>query len=70
MRYKDVIKYFGSAAKTARVLGYKHRQRVQKWKLKGIPTGDQALIEIATRGRLRGNLPRGVRMEGDRGVQT
>jgi len=62
MTYDDVIAHFGSAAATARALGYKHRQRVHKWKAMGfIPTGEQALIEIITARKLKANLPRGIR---------
>jgi len=58
MTYDEVVSHFGSAAAAARALGYRHRQRVHKWKdMDAIPLGDQALIEIVTRRKLRADLP-------------
>lgn len=62
MTYEDVIAHFGTAAEVARRLGYRHRQRVHKWKtMEAIPLGDQALIELATGGHLKADLPATIR---------
>lgn len=56
MTYDELIDHFGSAAEAARVLGYKHRQRVHKWQDEGIPREEQALIEVVTAGKLKADI--------------
>jgi len=64
MTYDQLIQHFGSAAEAARVLGYEHRQHVQKWKAGGIPREKQALIEIVTGGQLVADIAPAERAEG------
>ena len=63
MTYAQLIQYFGTTANAARSLGYEHRQRVNKWKDTGIPREEQALIELATGGKLRADIAPAERPE-------
>ena len=59
MTYTDLIGAYGSEARAAKELGM-HRQRVNRWKT-GIPLTAQIQIELATRGRLKADLPQEMR---------
>lgn len=64
MTYDQLIEHFGTAADAARALGYEHRQRVQKWKLTGIPREEQALVELVTAGKLTADIAPAARGDG------
>lgn len=55
MTYEQAIKYFGTESEIARSLGVKPPS-VSEWK-DGIPIGRQYQIELATKGRLKADIP-------------
>lgn len=59
MRYRDLLKHFGSEADAARAIK-KNRQTVNRWK-KLIPLDEQVRIEVLTDGALKADLPDSVR---------
>lgn len=59
MRYRDLVKHFGTEANAARALD-QYRQTVNKWK-KEIPLERQIEIERITKGQLKADLPDFVR---------
>lgn len=56
MKRHQVIEAFGSQAEAARALGLSP-STIQDWEGPGVPDGRQYQIEIATRGRLKADLP-------------
>jgi len=52
MTHADLCAYYGSAVRAAEKLGVT-RAAVSLWKRYGIPPGRQAMIQIATHGKLR-----------------
>ena len=59
MKYRDLVKHFGSEADAARAIN-KNRQTVNRWK-KAIPLDEQVRIEVLTGGALKAKLPAAVR---------
>lgn len=59
MKYRDLVKHFGSEADAARAIK-RNRQTVNRWK-KRIPLDEQIKIEVLTGGELRADLPPSVR---------
>jgi transposase len=52
MNVDDLVAHYKSQSRAAQKLGLS-RATVSIWRRRGIPLGQQALIQIATRGRLR-----------------
>jgi hypothetical protein len=59
MKYKDLIKHFGTEADAARAIN-ENRQTVNRWK-RLIPIDKQINIEVITQGELKADLPESVR---------
>lgn len=59
MKYRDLVKHFGSEADAARAIK-RNRQTVNRWK-KVIPLDEQVRIEVITSGALKADLPDMVR---------
>jgi len=53
MTFEDIVKYWGSVEKARVALGLKTRQTLYNWRDGGVPDGQQARIQIRTRGKLR-----------------
>jgi hypothetical protein len=60
MTFDDLIDHFGSVDKAAKALGLS-RQGVYRWQGRDIPLPQQIAYEVATKGRLKADLPRSVR---------
>jgi DNA-binding transcriptional regulator YdaS (Cro superfamily) len=56
MNVNDLVEFYGSQTKAADKLGV-GKAVVSIWKVRGIPPGRQAMIQIQTRGRLRADSP-------------
>ena len=60
MTYQQVEAFFGNKAAVRRALGVS-RQTVYNWESKGIRVERQVMIEAATNGKLKADLPEVVR---------
>jgi len=52
MTHTQIIKYFGTQAQAARLLGFSI-ETLRKWRLHGVPPRTQELIQTRTRGHLK-----------------
>lgn len=58
----QVVAYYGTQTKASDELGYS-KQAVSKWvRLKRIPIAAQITIELKTRGQMRADLPKQIRV--------
>lgn len=57
MTYDDLIRIYGGCTSAARAIG-RSKQTVHQWKANGIPFEQQYRIQLATKGKLKAELPR------------